>query len=328
MRVVFVCPAPRGSRLGNRITVLRWKAMLAELGHEARITTGVPRGPYDVLVALHARRSAEAVRWSRATHPHRPIVVALTGTDLYRDILEDDDAKRSLTIADRLIVLHEQAPKAVPKGIRHKVRVLRQSAAGEKRTAGKKKRKPGEAFEVAFVAHLRPEKDPLRVAAAVRLLPAASRVHVRHAGRALTPEMQRAAARESRRNPRYEWLGEVAPARARRLIARARVMVLTSVMEGGANVLCEAIVLGTPPLASRIPAAIAALGARYPGFFRVGDTRALARLLARAERDGAFLAELTRQARARRRLFTPSAEKAAWRKLLAELRIGARDRRR
>ena len=317
MKVVFVCKAPRGSRLGNRITVLRWKKLVHELGHSVVITSSLPRGSYDVLVALHARLAADAVAWSRTTHPSRPIVVALTGTDLYRDIHYDAQAKESLLLADRLIVLHERAPLDVPKAFRAKTRVIRQSAPPVRQVpAGTKGR---DAFEVAFVAHLRAEKDPLRVAAAVRLLPKESRLRVRHVGRALSEELAAAATKETETNPRYAWLGEVSPARARSLIARSHILVLTSIMEGGANALGEAIVSGTPPITSRIPAAVAALGETYSGFFPVGDTRALAQMLSRAEDEPEFYARLRRQTRARRHLFTAKAEKSAWHALLAEL---------
>lgn len=320
MRVVIVCPFPRGSRLGNRITALRWRSLLTELGHRVSITTGIPRTRYDVLVALHAYKTADVVCWSRETHPERPIIVALTGTDLSRDIHVREEARRSIRLADRLIVLHDQAARELPRPLRAKVCLIRQSAEPARR------RRDGSrsAFAVALVAHLRDEKDPLRAAAAAKLLPGSSRVRIVHAGRALDREWDRRAQAERSSNGRYRWLGEVSARRAKRLIAGARLMVLTSISEGGANVLGEAIVSGTPVLATRIPAAVSALGSGYPGFFRVGDSRGLARLLARAESDPAFLALLTRRTKARRRLFAPSTEKKAWRSLLAELPRSAR----
>ena len=64
--------------------------------------------PCDVLIALHARRSAPSIAaWAEA-HPDRPLVVVLTGTDLYRDIRTDASARRSLQLATRLVVLQEQ----------------------------------------------------------------------------------------------------------------------------------------------------------------------------------------------------------------------------
>jgi putative glycosyltransferase (TIGR04348 family) len=318
VRVLLACPFPPGSRLGNRVTAVRWRNLLTELGHRARVTTGLPAGSYDVLVALHAFKTAEAVHRSREQHPDRAIVVALTGTDLYHDIRVQPAARRSLDLADLLVVLHDEAWRAVPSALRRKVRVIRQSADPVARAVTR--RRAG-TFDVALVAHLREEKDPLRAAIAARSLPSASRLRIVHAGRALSEKFRRAAEDEQAANPRYVWQGELSPPRARRLIADSRLLVLTSVTEGGANVLGEAIVSGTPVLASRIPACVAALGADYPGLFPVGDTRALTRLLARAESGGELLATLARATRARRPLFTRSAEKAAWRALLAELRV-------
>jgi putative glycosyltransferase (TIGR04348 family) len=315
VRVALICPAPPRSRLGNRITALRWQHMLRELGHGAFIATGATSRLYDAMIALHARKSAEAVRASRQLHPHRPVVVALTGTDLYRDIHQDLAAKRSLQLADWLIVLHSGAARELPPALRRKVRLVPQSAS-------EVRRKPVPAahrFEVAVVAHLRKVKDPLRTARAARLLPADARLRVLHAGRSLSREMKRAALREQQVNPRYRWLGELPRWRARLLIARSRLLVVTSQMEGGANVVSEALAADTPVIASRIPAMEAILGRSYPGLFPLGSTEGLARLLVRAEREPAFLAELRQRCRARRAVVSPAREKAALRALLVEL---------
>jgi glycosyltransferase involved in cell wall biosynthesis len=174
-------------------------------------------------------------------------------------------------------------------------------------------------FDVAVVAHLRPEKDPLRTAQAVRVLDPGTPVRVMHAGAALSVEMREQARAEMRSNRRYLWLGELPAWKARRLIARARLLCISSQMEGGANVLSEAIAAGTPVLASRIPAMRAILGSDYPGLFPFGDTNALAGLLRRAEKDARFVAELRRRCRAVRPRVSPAREKAALRSLLAEL---------
>lgn len=296
------------------MTATRWRGIFEELGHRARIVEDAG-GSFDVVVALHAGKSAAAIRRSRERYPSRPIVVALTGTDLYRDILEGGAARRSLDLADRLVVLHDRAPDDVPAAVRRKTRVIRQSVEPQPRPVARARR----GFDVALVAHARPEKDPLLPAKAALLLPEASRVRIVHAGRALSVAMERLLVAEAKANPRYTWLGELGEARTRALIARSRLLVLSSVMEGGANVLGEAIVSGTPSLASRIPASVAALGPRYPGLFRAGDAPALARLLVRAEKDPAFLRRLAAASDARRALFAPSAERTAWRRLLAEL---------
>ena len=254
------------------------------------------------------------MRRTHERHPETRIVVALTGTDLYRDIHTDASARRSLDLADHLLVLHDGAAVELPRRLRAKVRVVPQSAPAIRRLPPLRRH-----FEVAVVGHLRPEKDPLRSAHAARILDNPTQVRIVHAGAALSPRMRDQTRAEMRSNPRYRWLGELPAWKARRLIARARVLCITSQMEGGANVLSEAIAAGTPVLASRIPAMRAILGRDYPGLFPYGDTRALAALLRRAEDDPRFLAALRHRCLAVRPRLSPAHERAALRSLIAEL---------
>ncbi len=76
---------------------------------------------------------------------------------------------------------------------------------------------------------------------------------------------------------------------------------------------------GVPVLASRIEANVAMLGARHPGLFPFGDTRALAKLLSRCERDERFRRRLARASRARAAGFSEARERAAWNRLLRAL---------
>ena len=96
-------------------------------------------------------------------------------------------------------------------------------------------------------------------------------------------------------------------------------MVISSLSEGGANVVSEAAVGGVPILASRIDGNVGLLGRDYPGYFAAGDTAALARLLRRLESDPSFVRKLERAVKVRAPLFRPAREIAAWRRLLAEL---------
>jgi len=284
------------------------------MGHRAFIVQPGPAPAADVLLALHARKSAEAVRSARQLHPGTKVIVALTGTDLYRDVRIDPAARRSLELADRLIVLHDGAAAELSARLRRKIHVVPQSAPAMRRVPPLRRW-----FEAVVVAHLRPEKDPLRAAQAARRLGAGSRIRVVHAGAALSNQMRRDALAEMRSNPRYRWLGELPRWKARRLIARGRVLCITSEMEGGANVLSEAVAAGTPVLGSRIPALRAILGADYPGLFPFGDTGALARLLRRAEDDRRFLEGLHRRCIRVRPKLSPAREKAALRAVLASL---------
>lgn len=303
---------PFGNTLrGNGVTADRWARILRALGH-----TLVERdAEADVLIALHAKHShAEILKFKNA-HPGRPVILALTGTDLYRDVNSDEEAQLSLRLADRFVVLQPHAREQLPAGLRERAHVIYQSAVAPENPPAK----PADHFRTCVIGHLRAVKDPFRTAEAVRLLPAASRVRVVHLGSALDPEMRARAEQESRENPRYQWLGERPAAETLAMLASSHVMVLTSVMEGGANVLTESIACGVPAILTRMGASLGILGPEYPGLFEVGDTRALAELLQRAESDPAFLQELHRQCEAKHSLIDPARERASWAELLAEL---------
>jgi glycosyltransferase involved in cell wall biosynthesis len=150
-------------------------------------------------------------------------------------------------------------------------------------------------------------------------LPATSRIRIVHLGAAATPGWAAAAKAEMAANPRYVWRGDRPRADVRRLLGRARAMVLSSLSEGGANVISEAAVAGVPILATRIAGSLGLLGRDYPGYFPVGDTEALARLLIRIETDRAFLKRLARAVARRAPLFRPAREKAEWKSLIEEI---------
>ncbi len=315
MKICLVTPAPPRSLHGNRITALRWAGILKALGHRVEIREEYRGERCDLLVALHARRSFPAVARFRREHPDLPLVVALTGTDLYGDTPSDVQARQSLEMASRLIVLQPLGIAALPEHLRGRARAIVQSAA---RPPGKFPPRK-DALEVCVLGHLRAVKDPFRTARAARLLPASSRIRVLHVGSALSREMKQEARKEMAANPRYRWLGELPRWKSLRLLARSRLHVLTSEMEGGANVLCEAIACTVPSLASRIPGSVGILGAEYPGYFKVGDTESLAALLCRAETDAGFLESLKRWCERLRPLVDPAREREEWRRLLAGL---------
>jgi len=314
-KVVIACPAPPGSLYGNRVTAKRWARILRSLGHRVAIADTWQHQPCDVLVALHARRSAPAALRFADQHPDRPLLVALTGTDLYRDIRTDRDAQRVLELATRLVALQPLAAQELPPHLRRKLRVILQSAPQTLAPRGPHR----DSFDICVVGHLREVKDPFRAALASRDLPPSSRLRILHAGSAMENGMAEYACTEQANNPRYRWLGGIPQAKTRRLIASSRLLVLSSHLEGGANTISEALADRVPVLASRIPGSIGLLGARYPGYFPVGDTAALTRLLYRAETDPRFYAKLKLWCGRLTPRFHPSRERAAWRKLLREI---------
>lgn len=315
MRALVVTPAPPGSHFGNRVTARRWAGMLRDLELAVEIVEEYRDQPADLMVALHARKSAPSIARFHRRRSTAPLIVGLTGTDLYCDLPTNPDALRSLGLATRLIVLHPRGGEAVPEHLRAKVRPIVQSSARIAATEPP----AADRFEVCVLGHLRPVKDPFRTAAAARLLPPESRLRVIHVGAARTPEMAEQAQAEMARNERYTWVGDLPRRRALGLLARCRLLALTSLHEGGANAISEALVHGVPVVASSIPGSVGLLGDDYPGYFPPGDTAALAALLASLERDAHAYAELHECCRRLAPLFAPRCEREAWRALLVEL---------
>jgi len=177
---------------------------------------------------------------------------------------------------------------------------------------------PPHSFEVLVIGHLRTEKDPFRAALATAYLPEHSQIQVTHLGSALSEEMAETAELAQNKLPRWHWAGEVPHKTVLKRLARAQLMVISSVMEGGANVICEALAADVPVLASHMPGNIGMLGEDYPGYFPVGDERRLAKLLSMAETDPDFYADLLSHARARRGLMRPEQEASRLRQAVAE----------
>jgi putative glycosyltransferase (TIGR04348 family) len=316
MKIVLITPAGPTTRTGNRIAASRWARILRRLGHKVRVAAEYDGAPADLMVAVHAWRSAAAIAAFKSRHPDRPVVLQLSGTDIYDYITSDPTPTlRSMELADRLVALNDLAWRAVPKRLRGRLRVIHQSAD---RPAERWSPSP-RGVVVSVIGHLRDVKDPLRAAEAVRLLPAGSKVRIEQVGGAYTPQWADRARAEMASNPRYRWRGDIPRSEVRRLLTRSHAMVISSRSEGGANVISEAAVVGVPILASRMDGNVGLLGSAYPGYFPVGDTRSLATLLRRIEGEPRFARGLANAVRARAPLFAPRRETTAWRRLLAEL---------
>ena len=297
MKISLVTPAGRGTRNGNRHTALRWAAFLRAAGHRVAVSTEDTSGAADLMLALHARRSHASIR---SFAGKGRLVVALTGTDIYRDIRSSAEARESLALAERLIVLQPKAMEELAPRFRRKTRVVVQSAATRLRHSP-----PRRKFRICVIGHLREEKDPLRALAALAYVEHAD-VELVQIGSLLDPRFEPHAE-----DARYRWLGGLPHARALRWLASSHAMVISSRMEGGANVVCEAIRIGVPVLASRMSGTIGLLGPGYAGYFRVGDERALARLIEKTRLDRRFYRTLKRQIARRRPMVDPRAEARA-----------------
>src|SRR5208282_1203879 len=152
-------------RKGNRVTAERWARILRNLGHRAQVTVEYRDQQCDLLVALHALKSHASIRRFHDKCPSAPLVLCLTGTDIYGDIHTRPEAMESLELATRLVVLQPLGIAELPEHLRGKARVIYQSTP----TPRVSELPRSGVFEVCVLGHLRPVKDPFRTAMAARL---------------------------------------------------------------------------------------------------------------------------------------------------------------
>ncbi len=302
------------SNNGNWRTASRWQSLLSR-DFRMILQPSWPTDPQadaNVLIALHARRSAESIRRFRETRPQGVLIVVLTGTDLYADLAVSAEARESLALADLLVVLQEDAIQHVPLEYRKKTHVVFQSAK-----ALSAAQKPRNKLNCVVVGHLRGEKDPDIIFRLVESLPTESPIHILHIGAPIDERFAARARELSSTSRHYHWAGPLAHGLTRAAIKRAHVLIHPSILEGGANVIVEAISSGTPVIASRMSGNIGMLGKDYMGYFPVGDVDALRAQLDHCAGDANFLLRLNTACAARAKLFSPAAERSALVKLIS-----------
>lgn len=310
-------PALADANNGNWQTAWRWQRFLAPL-YPTRLVKTWPDAEADsdtLMIALHARRSADAIAAWHTRHGSERLAVVLTGTDLYRDIQTDAAAQRSLALASQLAVLQGLGQRMLPAAYHAKTRTIYQSA-----TTRKPLHKSPQRLRALMVGHLREEKSPETLFAAARLLAGRKDLFIDHIGAALDPTLGQAAQATMAACPNYRWLGGRPHEETRRRIQRAHLLIHTSRMEGGAHVIIEAVVSGTPVLASRIDGNVGMLGEDYAGYFDWNDAAGLAGLLGQCrDAQSDLFSRLARQIAVRAALFSPAAESAAVRQLALSL---------
>ena len=315
MHFFIVTPGVNWVATGNRFSAEVFGSFIADLGH--RVTTAGQwdsETDADALVALHAEKSHDSIRRFREKHSDRPIILVLTGTDIYPDL--SSIAIESVEAANRLVCLQDKALKKIPAEYLDKAQVIRHSATG---LDGEYPKRSLDPFEICVVGHLRDVKDPMRAAYAAQRLPAQSKIRILHAGAILDEKYQSIVESEMRDNPRYCWMGPLDPNSLKRLMAKCQAIVVSSISEGGARVAGEAVVLGTPVLGSKIDGLLGHFGDDYPAFFPVGDTGSLAALMINLESDEEFRKRLRDVTISLQPIFDPAREREAWEELITGL---------
>jgi len=315
--ILIISPMLAKANNGNWQTARRWADILQpHYDVQCLLDWNVQTSPApDMLIALHARRSAPTIAAFAdafgGMSPKRPLVLILTGTDLYRDIRTDALAQRSLELATHLVVLQPAGLEELTPSLRSKAHVIFQSAP---RPAHPPATTNDRQYQVIMIGHLRAEKRPDTFMQAASLI-TNGKMKLLHIGGALDSALGDMAAHTDASVERYTWLGPLSHEQTLEQLYSSALMVISSEMEGGANVIIEAMVGGVAVLASDIPGNRGMLGEDYAGYFPVGDAPVLAHLIDRAASDIAFQDLLAMQCARRAELFAPAHEQAAVLKL-------------
>ena len=304
INLIIVSPALASANHGNWQTAKRYADLLSHVGRVRVQQSWDGDDTDDMMIALHARRSHASISDWYKRRGSSGLIAALTGTDLYRDIDQDAQAKQSLLMAQALIVLQSEGLAALPVALHDKAHVLFQSTTSRATLP-----KTSLRLRALMVGHLRAEKSPETFFEAAILLQDRKDILLRHIGGEHDPELARQAHNTESRCLTYRFLGACLHNETRRHIQRAHVLVHASVMEGGAHVIMEAVCSGVPVLASKVAGNVGMLGQDYEGYFARGDAKALASLLLRCRHEPAFLETLQSQCALRAPLFDPAAER-------------------
>jgi putative glycosyltransferase (TIGR04348 family) len=314
LRIEIVTPAPPGTLHGNRITALRWHRFLSDLNYQSIVTEKWSKKLCDVLIALHGLRSHDSIQGFKKAYPNHPVVLIMTGTDIYRDLKNSTKVIKSMEMADAIVVLQPDAIQSLPKKFHQKVQVIYQSVKGITRKSLAKRH-----FLASIIGHLRSEKDPFCAAQCLPLLPSSSKVQLVQLGKAMSPEFKKQALSIEKNVMRYRWLGQLSHSKTLQWLSRSHVMIISSIMEGGAHVVSEAIAIGIPVIASDIPGNRGLLGGAYPAYYPVGDKVALSKLLNKAEANPVFYKKLCKAIAGRKKITKPELEQRSIQKLIKSL---------
>ncbi len=306
-------PYPLEMLKGNVVTARRIASLLVEAGLEARVSYLWDGEEADVLIALHAVKGAEGVFRFKEAFPRGKVVSLLTGTDLYEMLPGGSRiGHQVLGLVDRIVVMTESAIEVLPAEVREKVVVIRKSLEpfelGEVRTEEK--------MVISVLGHLRPVKRPFATIEAVSKHPEWEEVRVWQIGEALGGDSERLAREWEKRDSRYRWWGGLPRNEGVRLCAAGWLTVNSSLAEGASNAILEAMTLGVPVLASKIPGNIGLLGEGYSGYFEEADLEVVLGEIVTGNVD---LKEWVAEAKERLGLFSREAETNSWLELLSHL---------
>ncbi|MFT6862397.1 MAG: glycosyltransferase involved in cell wall biosynthesis [Akkermansiaceae bacterium] len=313
MKVCVASPYPLTELKGNTVTTSRIVNILRGQGIEARGSYHFDGREADVLISLHAVKGVEGVRDFREKMPKGRVIVLLTGTDLYQSLPQGSEAGlQNLVDANRIVVVQEAAIRRLPVEVREKVVVIPASLDPISIEASPL----ASPFAISVVGHPRPVKRPFLTIETVARHPEWQDVEVWQIGEGLDEESRKTGEEWSQKEPRYRWFGGLPREESLKLCAKSSLTINSSILEGGANAVLEAMSMGVPVLASRIEGNEGILGEKYPGYFGEGELDGMLQAIIDKRVE---LRDWVDLARARLPLFSPESEAACWLELLTDL---------
>ena len=265
MKVCVSSPYPLSELKGNSVTTDRIVSILNERGIEARGSYGYDGKPADALISLHAVKGAPAVFDFQREVPKGKVIILLTGTDIYQGLPEGSQIGHdALLAADRIVVPQEAVISHLPADVRKKTVVIRSSLdpISIKATPSQSP------FVISVVGHPRPVKRPFLTIETVARHPEWCDLEVWQLGQALDEESRKTAEAWVQKDERYRWFGGLPREESLARCAKSSLTINSSILEGGANAVLEAMTMGVPVLASRIEGNVGILGNDYPDFLR------------------------------------------------------------
>ena len=227
MQILIASPYPLDSPKGNSITALRIERLLKQAGHQASAVHGTLTAGADAMIALHATKTYPLSAAFKQQHPGKPLILYLTGTDLYRDLLEKkSDCLNAMELADILVVSQPASLSSIPAQYQQKSRVVRASIMLPELEDVSPPPQPS----FALVAHLRPVKNPFLLNRALEQLHALP-LHAYTLGSALDEKMIEDAHSWQAKDPRFRWLDNVPYPQALSWISQVTATINSSHLE-------------------------------------------------------------------------------------------------
>ena len=313
---INVCTGyPLDSPRGNTTTAFRIAERLQMAGHQATaMHTDTPPAA-DAQISLHALKTAAASAYF-AKHQSGKLFIRLTGTDINGGFEKNQSlSQQTIDLADKLIVTHPACLPQIPDRWQSKTVVIYPSVTMPELAVISSPTSP----LFTCIGHLRPVKAPHLMYAAIQKIRQTNLAAI-SIGNAYDVTDGQQALLNTRHDDRYHWHAGCDRATALAWMKASLATINSSISEGGANTVMEAIQLRIPVLATDIPGNRGFLGDSYDGYFETGRFDQLADLMRRCLDDSGFVERLKIQLDGQRPLFSIQRESEQLSKLISENR--------